>query len=80
MTEGRFLVGLIGILAAALCPYCDFSPHRSSSAMWMELEQLEAGSQVARAFGVTEHELGLHYGTNCRCPMFPQPDNPDNLA
>lgn len=79
MTEGRFLVGLIGILAAALCPYCDFSPHRSSTAMWMELEQLEAGSWPRRV-AQAEHDAGMHWGTNCRCPMFPQPDEPTELA
>jgi hypothetical protein len=72
--------GLYGYGCGMFCGYCDAEVLLGPSvAMWMELEQLEAGS-LPRRVSQAEHDAGMHWGANCRCPMFPQVDPPPNLA
>lgn len=77
---GERQFGLYGYGCGMFCAYCDMGVLLGPSAqMWLELENLEAGSwprRVSRA----EHDAGMHWGSNCRCAMFPQPDDPTELA
>lgn len=84
---GRPMVGVVeGVqqfpgmaVCGELCRYCDVGVLLGPSAqMWLELEQLEAGS-FRRRTSMAEHEAGMHLGINCRC-SFPQAEPPSELA
>jgi hypothetical protein len=72
---GVWQFGFYGQGCATICEYCDGGALINESwAMWMELEQLEAGS-FRRRTSMAEHEAGMHWGINCWC-MFPQAEPP----
>lgn len=68
------------VFAGLLCAYCDGGVLVvESTMMWAELEMLERGSWPRRVADLIDHPMDLsHWGTNCRCVVFPQVDPPRN--